>query len=368
MKPKTFLILLVCVALLGAVAFFTLRSEERDTLDLTLGQPVLADLPFDRIDRIRIASGRETVEMGKTPRGWGVAQKNGYPADFAKISDLVEKLRKMKIGKRFSVTPEIRSRLALHPPGDASAPEESVAVRLTLLDGENRTLADLLIGNARSSETGYGGQYLMHFGRETVFLADQSLKFLETEPAEWIHRKVVDLDVGTIRSVALYRGNTADPVYRLERQKGDAGFTLNAGEPRGPLETGKVDRVVEALSPLRTEDVLPAENPGLDISFENADRFEFRTEDGWRYAIKLGPAFSRQDETYTYARVEKSAAKNGDPKAAPPETAEETGAIKSADNELGGWIYVISNWKNEDFIRDPKQLVKAPDGDLASES
>ncbi len=363
MKPKTFLILLVCVALLGAAAFFTLRSEERATPDRTLGQPVLADLPFDRIDKIRIASGREMVEMGKTPRGWGVAQKNGYPADFAKISDLVEKLRKMKIGKRFSVTPEIRDRLALHPPDDASAPEESVAVRLTLLDEENRTLADLLIGNARSSETGYGGQYLMHFGRETAFLADQGLKFLETEPAEWIHRKVVDLDVATIRSVALYRGDTADPAYRLERQQEDAGFTLTAAAASGSLETGNVDRVVEALSPLRTEDVLPAENPGRDISFENADRFEFRTEDGWQYTIRLGPSFSREEETYTYARVEKSAPKNGDPKAAPPETTEETGAIQSADDELGRWIYVLSDWKNEDFIRDPAELVKDTDKD-----
>ena len=142
-----------------------------------------------------------------------------------------------------------------------------------------------------------------------MFLADQSLKFLETEPAEWIHRKVVDLDVGTIHSVALYRGNTADPVYRLERQQGDAGFALTAAAVSGPVETGKVDRVVEALSPLRTEDVLPAENPGRDISFENADRFEFRTEDGWRYTIRLGPSFSRRDETYTYARLEKLAPK-----------------------------------------------------------
>jgi len=368
MKSRTFLILLVCVALLAAVAFFTLRSEERDTHDRTLGQPVLADLPFDRIDKIRIASSRERVELVKTLRGWGVAQKKGYPADFAKISDLVEKLQKMKIGKRFSVDPEIRNRLALHPPGDASTPEESVAVRLTLLDEENRTLADLLIGNARSSETGYGGQYLMHFDQDTVFLADQSLKFLETEPAEWIHRKAVDLDAGTIRSVALYRGNTADPVYRLERQQGDTGFTLAAAAVGGTLEAGKVDRVTEALSPLRIEDVLPAEDPGRDISFENADRFEFRTEDGWRYTIELGPSFSRQEETYTYARVEKSAPKNEDSKTVPQETTEETAAVNSADDELGRWIYVISNWKNEDFIRDPKQLVKAPDGDLGSES
>jgi hypothetical protein len=363
MKPKTVLILLVGVALLGAAAFFTLRSEETDTLDRTLGRPVLADLPFDRIDKIRIASSREMVEMGKTPRGWGVAQKKGYPADFAKISDLVEKLRKMKTGKRFSVTSEIRNRLALHPPGNASAPEESMAVRLTLLDEENRTLADLLIGNARSSETGYGGQYLMHFGQETVLLADQSLTSIETEPAEWIHRKVVDMDVGTIRSVALYREDATDPVYRLERQQGDTGFSLTAAAVRGTLETGNVDRVVEALSPLRTEDVLPAENPGRDISFENADRFEFRTEDGWQYTIRLGPSFSRQEETYTYARVEKSAPQHEDPKAAPPETTEETAAVRSADDDLGQWIYVISNWKNEDFIRDPKQLVKTPGGD-----
>jgi hypothetical protein len=66
--------------------------------------------------------------------------------------------------------------------------------------------------------------------------------------------------------------------------------------------------------------------------------------------------------------VEKSAPKNEDSKAVPPETTKETAAVKSADDELGRWIYVISNWKNEDFIRDPKQLVKAPDGDLGSES
>ncbi len=366
MKSRTFLILLVCVVLLGAVAFFALRSGERDTVDRTLGQPVLADLPFDRIDKIRIVSSREKVEIGKTPQGWGVVQKKGYPADFSKISDLVEKLQKMKIGRRFPLDPEIRSRLALHPPGDESAPEESVAVRLTLLDNENRTLADLLIGNARDSDTGYGGQYLMHFGQDTVLLADQSLTSLETEPALWIQRKVVDLDAGTIRSVALYRGDGSEPAYRLERQEKDAGFTLAAGKGKGPLDPAKVDRVVEALSPLRTEDVLPAENPGRDISFENADRFEFRTENSWLYTVHLGPSFSRQDETYTYARVDKSAVKDGELKALPSDANGEAGAVASADVELGKWIYIISDWKNEDFIRGPEQLVKNSDNGSGS--
>jgi hypothetical protein len=358
MKSRTFLILLVCVALLGAVAFFMLRSADRKSLDRTLGQPVLADLPFDRIDKIRIVSRRETVGIEKSPRGWGVAQKDGYPADFDKISDLVEKLRNMKIGKRFSLTPEIRDRLALHPPNDASVPEESAAVRLTLLDEENRPLTDLLIGNARNSQAGFGGQYLMHFGQDAALLADQSLKFLETDPAEWIHRTVIDLDTAAIRSVAFCRGNEAEPVYRLDRQEKDAGFTLAAAAVQGPVETNKVEGVVKALSPLVTEDVMPTDNPGRSISFESADRFEFRTEDGSLYTIELGPTFSQQDETYTYARLDKSAAKDGKP---PRQEKKETAAITAAGNEWSQWIYVISSWKNEDFIRDPEQLVKNSD-------
>ena len=345
MKSKTVLALTVVVAMLAALAAAVLRPWENDAQQSGFGQLLFSDLPFQNVEKIRLVSGSETVTLAKGPGGWNVLEKGGYPADFDKISELVEKLREAKVGRQFPADPEVRDRLGLHPPDQADVDPEKSAKRLVLLDGNDRPLADLLVGKPRESERGFGGHYLMRTGQSSVLLVDTAFRFLSAAPEKWLHLQVIDLAADTVETVAFHRGESDTPVYELRRPEKGAEFVLVGTSGQPPLKQGKAGRVAEALSPLEAEDVIAAENAGAEISFSEADRFLYTAFDGRRYEIELGSPIIRKEESYTPARLRKKL---------PPDAASEQNT-----DEYSRWVYVLSEWKTEDFIKDLKELVES---------
>jgi hypothetical protein len=271
-----------------------------------------------------------------------VAEKSGYPADFSKISELVEKCRDLKVGRSFAADKQVKERLALYPPSGTGAGGESTATRMILMDKSDRALLDLLIGKARESDQGFGGHYLMREGQDTVYLVDKTFKFLSASPDDWLHRQVINLDAETIEAVACYRHGEQNPVYELRRPAKGEDFAFAGMNGNPPLNQGKAGRVTGALSPLQAEDVLAADQDGKDVSFAESDRFVYTTFDGRSYTVELGGTFSRDEKSFTYARLSKS----------PP-----PGKVEKETDEFSGWIYVLSEWKMGDFIRERKELL-----------
>ena len=347
MKSKTLLVLFGVVALLAAVAAILLRPTGEDASRRPLGQKMLSDLPFEKIEKIRIVSSSETVTVEKKPDGWGIVEKSGYPADFSKISELVVKLRELKIGRRFTADEPVTDRLALHPPSAVGADPQKTATQLVLLDAEDRPLADLLIGSARESDRGFGGHYVMRTGQSTVLLVDRSFKYLSAAPSDWLRPEVVDLDSEEIESVAYRQGGEAgekgEKGYRISRPAKGEAWVLDGAGKDDVVDPGKAGRVAEALSPLMAEDVVPVDKAGVDASFSEADRFVYTTFGGRAYTVLLGASFTRDEESFTYARLTKMPA---------PGAAEEP-------DEFAGWIYVLPDWKAKDFTRDRANLTVA---------
>jgi hypothetical protein len=336
------MVLILVVAALAALAAVMLRPGQEDAKQTVLGQQLFADVPFQEIAKIRIVSKDETTTVVKKPSGWGVEEKNGYPADFSKISELVKKCRDLKAGRSFAADEQVLDRLALYPPSQTGVEGKSTATRLVLADKADRTILDLLIGKARESDQGFGGHYLMREGQPTVYLVDKTFKFLSASPDDWLHRQVINLDAETIEAVACYRHGEQNPVYELRRPAKGEDFAFAGMNGNPPLNQGKAGRVTGALSPLQAEDVLAADQDGKDVSFAESDRFVYTTFDGRSYTVELGGTFSRDEKSFTYARLSKS----------PP-----PGKVEKETDEFSGWIYVLSEWKMGDFIRERKELL-----------
>ncbi|MGD8367360.1 MAG: DUF4340 domain-containing protein [Desulfobacterales bacterium] len=345
MKSKTVLVLILLVVVLAALAAVMLRPGQEGAQKTVLGQKLFADIPFQDVTKIRIITRNETTTIVKTPRGWGVEEKAGYPADFAKISELVEKCRDLKVGRSFAADDQVLDRLALYPPAQAGVGDTSTATKLVFTDKDDRPLLDLRIGKARESDQGFGGHYLMREGQPTVYLVDKTFKFLSAAPDNWLHRQVINLDSETVESVAFYRSGDQRPAYELRRPAKGQDFVISGVKGKTSLVRSKAGRVAAALSPLQAEDVLPAAQAGKDVSFDKADRFVYTTFDGRSYGLELGGTFSRDKETFTYARLSKTTSPGkGEPEA----------------DEYSGWIYVLSEWKMGDFIREPGELLASP--------
>jgi hypothetical protein len=105
MKGKTFLILLVAAGLLLALWFFRVGKDEH-TGQVKMGDKLFADLPVNAVTTVTIADSENKVVLIKGDKVWQVEGRNGYPADFDELRELVVKLSRLKIGRSFPASAE----------------------------------------------------------------------------------------------------------------------------------------------------------------------------------------------------------------------------------------------------------------------
>ena len=113
MKTKTLISLAAIVCILGLTAFFLTREKTPQPGAAQMGDLFLPKLPVNEIASIAIASDQGAVHLSKSQTVWQVAERNGYPADFGKITDMVRKLSRLKIGRTCPDTNRYGSRHAI---------------------------------------------------------------------------------------------------------------------------------------------------------------------------------------------------------------------------------------------------------------
>src|ERR1035437_6052813 len=115
---KNRLLVLVTAALvLGAGAWLvTYRSTARARATV-VGTKVLPALPLDQVARIVIrAPGGTNTTLVRLNEQWVVAERANYPADFAKLREVVQKLTDLKVRQVVRVSPDQLADLGLMPP------------------------------------------------------------------------------------------------------------------------------------------------------------------------------------------------------------------------------------------------------------
>jgi len=95
MSARKLLILTGVVILLFAFIFFYERKMPT-TAELAEKGEMYWDLPEDRVDRIVLEHGGETLELDKAGDVWRLARPDAYPADTSAASDLARQLADLK--------------------------------------------------------------------------------------------------------------------------------------------------------------------------------------------------------------------------------------------------------------------------------
>ena len=95
MSPRKLLILTGVVVLLFAFIFFFERKMPTTSEVAEKGQ-LYWDLPEDRVEKVVLEHGSETVQLDKTGDAWRLARPDAYPADGSAASDLVRQLADLK--------------------------------------------------------------------------------------------------------------------------------------------------------------------------------------------------------------------------------------------------------------------------------
>ena len=194
MKSKTIVILVLIVCGLGGVLFLVLRQERASYGSLQMDEALFSDLPANAVSDIMLTGAESSVHLKKAAALWRVADRFDYPADFAKITDLAGKIKKLRVGRKFGETPEALDRLALYDPAGDGGAGGGRGIRVVMRDASGNVLLDVILGRYRKTAAGSGGQYLKRSGQPWIYLVDRNFMDLKAEPAEWLDRSFVKVE------------------------------------------------------------------------------------------------------------------------------------------------------------------------------
>ncbi len=113
MKPKTLVILLVILAVLAGAGALLIHSGDTGTSSEEMGMYLIEKLPANDIGSVVIETPSSVVSLKKGDNIWVVQERFGYPADFARLSEVVRTLKEAKIGRKFDASEEILKRLSI---------------------------------------------------------------------------------------------------------------------------------------------------------------------------------------------------------------------------------------------------------------
>ncbi len=363
MKGKTFLILLVVAGLLVSVWLFG-SGDDKHTGAVKIGDKLLPELPVNAVASMTIADPESQVTLIKGDKVWQVQDRDGYPANFDEIRDTVVKLSRLKIGRRFSASPESLTRLSLLAPSDAK--DAGGGMQITLKEPSGQTIADLILGQNRQTDSGgSGGQYIKKVDADTVFLVDGSFRFLKAAPAQWLKKEILNVDAEEVASVVCYAGGASNPVYTLSRsQKGETARMRPIPSGR-TVDAAKIDQVFDALAPLTLDDVQAGDGKP-PVATSDGPRLVYQLYDGRR--ISLIPASDGKERYTLRVTAEDSKAPAADADASPPAD-EKTPAGEAAspapqtaqqlNDALSPWIFSIKKWQFDSLITQPEALLEA---------
>ena len=344
MKSKTFIVLLIIFCMLAAAVYFNFSQKKRTREQQGISEPLFSSLPVTEISAITLNSDAGTVNLKKNASGWVVEGKFNYLADFTLITELVNKLKTSKIGRRFVGSADAISRLGLYLPDNKEAKDEEKGIRVTIKDNKDAILADVVIGKTRELTAGAGGHYIMPTSENTIYLVDKKFYDIGKTDSDWIKKDLLDIKEEEIEKVICYPVDEKQTAYTLQRPEKGKPPELVDVAPAEDLSISKIDDVFTALAPLTIDDVADYTGDFSETGITFAHRFEYHMFNGDVFDFVPGRTDDETAKTY-YLKVNQQ--KEG------------TSQVKDARRKLiHQWVYVIPEWKYKRFIPNKEDLLK----------
>lgn len=284
MSARIVAILVVLLVVLGGAALLAQREDSgrRPQNVSALGQPLLKDLKAADIARIRIVEPKSTLTLERKENGWVIGEREGFPADFAKVREFVVKVIGLKVAQTEPVGEKDRARLNL----DASA------TQLEFAGADGKPLARLLLGKKlfrsepENPEKALGdGRFVMSPADDkTVTMIPDPLVQATAKTAEWIDKRSFQIE--KVKSLEVrYPGGES---WRLERAGENASWKLADQRPGEKIDSSRANAATYSLSLLDLADVAPKDASPQATGLDKPTRLNATTFDGLSYAVRLG--------------------------------------------------------------------------------
>jgi hypothetical protein len=375
MNRKQFIILLVVVAVIGAAGLMVHQRNQQSWQNAgdTIGQKLLPNLAINDIAQIHIQSGTNALNLIKQNNRWQVKERDGYPADFSRISELMLKLADLKVVQSEQIGPSQLGRFELLSPGSGT----NAGTLVEFKDKTGKTLNTLLLGKkqlqkapANSQFGGMGGEgwpdgrYVMvGTGTKSVDVISDPLEAVEPQPAQWLNKEF--LSIQNPRTISLQFPEATNS-WKLTRASETNAWQLADARPDEKLDSTKVSSVTSPFSSVSFSDVMPRRP---DVA-TNRTTLSVETFDGFTYVAKIGQK-RNDDYPVTFAisatlPAERLAAKDEKPdeKAGLDKTFADTKTRLTEkfakETTFTNWVYELPAYSVDQILKTRSQLLEEP--------
>ncbi len=282
MNARLALIFVVLLAILGggALLYYQKENARRPENVSTLGRNLFKDLKAADIAAIRIVEPQATLTVQRKDERWGLAERDGFPADVAKVREFVLQVLALKVGQSEPIGDKDRARLNLDQSG--------TQVEFAAADG--KALGRLIVGKKYFKREVENPEKARADGRFVALPADLKTVYLVSDPlaqatarsSAWIDR--ASFQVEKVKTLELRYPDAGG--WRIERDADNSDWRLAAAKPGEKLDTSRANAASYSLSLLELADVAPKD--AKDTGLDNPATIDATTLDGLAYSIKVG--------------------------------------------------------------------------------
>jgi hypothetical protein len=356
---------LLAIALVLVVAGTIFQMRQSSTWKEAAGdRQIYPNLAVNDVTKVRVQTGKEKLTLQTSGDAWQVADRYGYPADFAKIRDLLRSIWDLKYVRVLEIGPSQLGRLQLLPPGQG----DQSGTEINLLGASDKKIATLILGKSPSgteSTLGSGRFASNPDQKDQVYLIDGTFPSLDPlNPSNWLNKNFIDTQ--KLRSVV--RGNVGNASgWKVSRKDEHADWELQDAAANESLEKEKANPL-SSLS-ISLQDVRPENAPASETGLQQPLVAELETFEGFHYRLEIGSAGPEQTH---FLRVKVTANLPQTRTPAANETADEKSKKDDEFNKqleqwktrlaneqkLEHWVFLVSDWSLEPLLKARTDFVK----------
>jgi hypothetical protein len=350
MSDKKLALLGIIAVLMAAAAILQHRIGRGTETAGFESAPLIEGLNIDAIAAIEISGGQgsQTVKLIRENDRFTVSNKNNYPADAAKINNLINQCLDIRAVEKITSDPRN------HP--DLQVSEDTARYVIAFLNSEQQPIVTLVLSPS-DSETNTAYARLLS---ENDVYSIQSSPWFNTRPIDYIDTELVSVSRDAINSVAV---KTSESSYVLTSPEGSAAIQLEKMPAGKQFQETAHQTVFNALSSLRFEDVSRPAGLEADLTFDQT--YNCKLYDLTVYKLEIA---KNEDKTYVKVSADFLDKTPVEKTMGQVETDEELkkkeakllaiDKVKDFNAAHKGWIYQIPSYKADQLTKPLSELIE----------
>ena len=296
MKGKQFLIAVIVLVVLGALALFTSGGNQdgQSSGQSGIGSEVVTKLDPSKVTSVVITDKDGTVTLQQKDEQWSIAERDGFAAKFEDIKKLVTGSVTLKSLRTIRASKSQRGRFELIDP---VVKKENSGIKIEFKGAEGAELKTVLLGKKTGSQPGANpGSPFGSNDNQRFVLVDGKINSIEidfssplndiaADPSEWLQKDEF-IKIEKIKSVTVTQPDATNS-WSLTREKEGDDMTLVDAKEDEKLDSSKGNSAGRVFGFANFDDVASKSAKPEDLGMDKAVSANIETFEGYTFAIKM---------------------------------------------------------------------------------